>query len=128
MKKIFLSSLIATVASLFVLTACSKGDDTIDIVDLVRQTAWNFLQEEKEKGIGSGTDTFITSKDEAFVERGIHYVCYYDRETHRLDWSEYHETDCFSIRYNTTDDALLGPLVLYVSLDGKTVIGGAPRF
>jgi hypothetical protein len=32
------------------------------------------------------------------------------------------------VTFNTTEDALLGPIVIYIDPQTKKVVGGAPRF
>ena len=64
MKKAIFYPLFAVVMSFLLLTACSKDDDAYAIDDLVRQTAWEYLQEE------GGVSTLIPPWDEARVMRG----------------------------------------------------------
>lgn len=56
------------------------------------------------------------------------------KSTVRVDWKQspvvqttYNAKSAYSVRFNTTDDALLGPIVVYIDSTTKVVLGQALR-
>lgn len=50
------------------------------------------------------------------------------RESGRVQPAKWQEKDVIAVMFNTTDDALLGPIIIYIDPQMKTAVGGAPRF
>lgn len=84
------------------LVGCDN-DDPIRDMDEVRQVAWNYLSEESQS-------TVTTEWKQAYIE----YEIYNDEET-------------YAVRFNTTDDALLGPIVVFVRKSDLSVVGEGLR-
>lgn len=87
---------------LLVLVSCKNDDVNGDQV--ARKVAWNSLE-------ASVQSTVITPWQEATVTS----------ET-------YQGRNVYAVRFNTVDDPLLGPIVVYVSKVSMHVVGYAPRF
>jgi len=58
-----------------------------------------------------------------------------EKLTVNVDWkqvpvseSTFYHKSVYAVRFNTTDDALLGPIIVYVDTNTKVVLGYATRF
>ncbi len=98
MKKILLFVLLF---SFFAVSGCSNEDDEKNNLLKAREVAWNSLSAEEQA-------TVITNWQEANVE--------------------IKEDGSYHVRFNTTDDPLLGPIVVYVNSETFEIEGYAPRF
>lgn len=85
---------------------CSDSKDYGPDLD-VKEVAWNVLSE-KEK------DTVIHNWKNAYVEEGAFSIFHPENLG---------EQECYAVRFNTKDDSLLGPIVIYVAKDKKTILG-----
>ena len=98
---------------LFLLSGC--GDlFSNDPDDEYRKIAWNALTEEQKQ-------TVIIDLDDANVNRNDTYVLR-DKEGPNK------EVPAVSVRFNTKDDSLLGPIIVYIAPDTKEVLGQGLRF
>lgn len=79
-----------------------------------RQIAWNALSDQQK-------ETVITDVDEAKVNRD-------DTYTRVLSEDDTEEVQAVSVRFNTEDDAILGPIVVYIDPETKEVLGQALRY
>ncbi|MFD0939486.1 hypothetical protein [Pedobacter boryungensis] len=97
--KIFIiSELFITIVS-----ACKK--DNVKTNDAIyREIAWNYLDTNSKS-------TIITPYRTAVV----------GRET-------YDNQEVVSVRFNTTQDTLLGPIIVYINIKSKKVLGIGSRF
>ena len=86
---------------------------------------------------------FISSckkESEAYSELQIREIAWnslseQQKLTVNVDWkqapvseSTFYQKRVFAVRFNTTDDALLGPIVVYIDSSTKVVLGYATRF
>ncbi len=83
-------------------SACNKENET-DLNTRIRKIAWNSLSE-KEKS------TVITDWQKAPV-----------------NLVTYEQQDAYAVTFNTTEDALLGPIVVYIDKDLLVVTGRGLR-
>lgn len=51
-----------------------------------------------------------------------------DQHSGRVKPDKWQEKDVVSVTFNTTEDDLLGPIVIYINPQSKTVVGRAGRF
>ena len=79
---------------------CSKDNDPLK---LIRFIAWNYLSEQNKS-------TVIISWKEAHVEETF-----------------YNNIHVYAVRFNTIDDAILGPIIIYVDKSSKIVVGAGLR-
>jgi uncharacterized protein YcfL len=99
MKKIVLFIILF---SFFAVSGCSNEDDeSQNNIMKAREVAWNSLSAEQQA-------TVITNWQEANVE--------------------IKEDGTYHVRFNTTDDPLLGPIVVFVNSQTFEIEGYAPRF
>jgi hypothetical protein len=101
MRKIFLMSIIVGF-----LINCSKDLSPTVSVNKYREIAWNSLSDMQKA-------TVITDWKEAHTES-----CLY--------WENKRRVIC--VFFNTTEDALLGPIVVYIDPKSLEVIGFQPRY
>ena len=78
-----------------------------------RRVAWNYLSDAEK-------ETVIIDPDEAPVERNVEYIPFNDEDER--------PRRAVSVRFNTRNDPVLGPILVYVRPDAKEVFGTAPRF
>ena len=90
------------VVACLLLVSCSG--DGISSDQQAREIAWNALS-------ASEKSTVITQWQQAHVSSEI-----------------YQNVHVYAVMFNTTEDPLLGPIVVYVDMFSKRVIGYAPRF
>lgn len=83
-------------------SSCKKDSGSYDH-DQIREIAWNSISEQEKL-------TVIADWKQAPVEK-----------------TTYEGINVFSVRFNTTDDGLLGPITVYVDMTSKKVIGYATR-
>jgi len=81
---------------------CDKGEEP-ELYGQIREIAWNYL-DDREKS------TVITEWSGALVGEGT-----------------FQGKVSYAVYFNTTDDALLGPIVVYVDKSSLTVIGQGLR-
>jgi len=81
---------------------CKKEKET-DSNSQVREIAWNSLSQQAKS-------TVIVDWKQALVTE-----------------STYNEKSVYAVRFNTSDDALLGPITVYVDISTKVVLGQALR-
>ncbi|MEI6137688.1 MAG: hypothetical protein WCP85_00405 [Mariniphaga sp.] len=79
-------------------------------------------------------------ENEAYSELQIREIAWYslgeqEKLTVNVDWkqapvseSTFYQKRVYAVRFNTTNDALLGPIVVYVDVSTKVVVGYATRF
>ena len=79
-----------------VLFSCNKSEDELEEI---REIAWNSLTEREKESV-------TIDWEDAVIESGT----YENNEVHM-------------VRFNTTDDPLLGPIVVYVDKNNKKVLG-----
>ncbi len=94
--------LLYAVCFLLVLSSC-RQDDVTDS-SLVRKIAWNSLSANEKS-------TVTTQWQDARVTTEV-----------------YQNTSVYAVLFNTVDDPLLGPIIVYVSKPATHVVGYAPRF
>lgn len=104
-------NLLLVLASLMTFLGCEHDMGVNQVLRLAandetdyRTIAWNYLSE----------------RERATVIGGI--------ESGRVQPAKWQEKDVVSVMFNTTDDALLGPIIVYIDPATKTVSGIAPRF
>jgi len=109
MKKIILFALFAIISSVFQLS-CSKNDFEKDL-DAIRKTAWDSLSEESKSEV-------VIHWKEARVEQGAYLILLPD---------ELGEQHCFRVVF-MTDNYVLGGIGIFVSKNGKEVLGHVGRY
>jgi hypothetical protein len=93
------------IALILFLSGCkkeSKTDTELTIMQ-IREIAWNYLDSQQ-------------------------------KSTVNVDWrqspvaeSSFNGVKAYVVSFNTTEDALLGPIMVYVDMSGKSVLGQAMR-
>lgn len=101
-KMILCNLVFASLLFVISLASCEK-DKTTSVETEYKKIAWNSLGAESQA-------TVIAKWEDA----GVSYQQYKGQEV-------------AAVRFNTTQDGLLGPIVIYVSVENKTVLGGQPR-
>jgi hypothetical protein len=104
MKKLF----ILFIALIPFISNCEKDNnsepkDLIDPYDQIREIAWNSLDAQQKSTVT------IEWKDA------------------KVELSTYNTKSVYAITFNTQDDALLGPIVIYVDSSSKEVLGQGLR-
>ena len=84
------------------ISSCKKEKET-DSNSQVREIAWNSLSEQAKS-------TVIIDWKQAPVTE-----------------STYNQKSVYAVSFNTSDDALLGPIIVYVETSTKVVLGQALR-
>ena len=84
------------------ISSCKKDNDT-DLNTQIREIAWNSLSEQ-------------------------------DKSTVIIDWKEssvaettYQEKSSYAVSFNTSDDALLGPIIVYIEKSSLVILGRGLR-
>ena len=85
-----------------VVSACKKNNDT-DLYSQVRETAWNSLS------MGDKSSVIIYWKKAPVTE------------------TMYLEKSVYAVIFNTTDDDLLGPIIVYIDKTSLEVLGRGIR-
>ena len=98
MKKL----VILILALIPVISNCNKENEA-DLQLQIREIAWNSLSEQEKL-------TVIVDWKQAPVSE-----------------STYNKKSVYAVRFNTTNDALLGPITVYVDISTKVVLGQALR-
>jgi len=86
-----------------IITSCNKDDDT-DLYHQIRETAWNSLSVTEKA-------TVTVSWEKATVSE-----------------TTYREKDVYAVTFNTSEDPLLGPIVVYIDKITLGVVGYGSRF
>lgn len=80
----------------------------------------------------SETDTDLTTMQ--IREVAWNYLDAQQKSTVNVDWkqapvaeSNYNGVNAYVVSFNTTEDALLGPIMVYVDMAGKVALGQAMR-
>jgi hypothetical protein len=87
------------------LTKVSDAALTPDEINELKLLAWNYLVDQAQ------TSTIVHTYNKAVVANG--------------NWGA---IQTFAVSFSTTDDPLLGPIVVHLRADDKQVVGIAPRF
>ena len=98
MKKL----IILIIALIPIFSNCEKENEAIPELQ-IREIAWNSLSEQEKI-------TVIVDWKQAPVSE-----------------SSYNQKSVYAVRFNTTYDALLGPITVYVDISTKVVLGQALR-
>lgn len=98
-----MKKLIILILALIPFVSNCKKEKVTDPNTLVREIAWNSLSQQAKS-------TVIVDWEQAPVTE-----------------STYNEKSVYSVRFNTSDDALLGPITVYVDISTKVVLGQALR-
>ena len=98
MKKL----IILILALITIFSNCKKENEAIPELQ-IREIAWNSLSEQEKL-------TVIVDWKQAPVSE-----------------STYNQKSAYAVRFNTTYDALLGPITVYVDVSTKVVLGQALR-
>lgn len=85
------------------LWSCDKDDQTPSDFYKVREVAWNFLDKQSRS-------TVITQWENADVQEGV-----------------YQGKEVYEVRFNTTEDPMLGPIVIYVDKVNLKIVAQALR-
>lgn len=85
---------------------CQQDEIIFTIESEFRQIAWNDLTETEKA-------TVIGDWREAPVEDATAY---------------FPSREAVSVRFNTTQDPLLGPIIVFIDSQSKEVVGRSPRF
>lgn len=87
------------------ISACKKDNETQPekLYTEIREIAWNDLNEQEKSSI-------IIDWKQAHVDK-----------------SSYNNKEAYVVTFNTSSDALLGPIMVYVDASTKIVLGHAPR-
>ena len=99
MKKL----IILILALIPIFSNCKKESEAVQEMQ-IREIAWNSLGEQEKL-------TVIVDWKLAPVGESIFY-----------------QKRVYAVRLNTTDDALLGPIVVYIDISTKVVLGYGTRF
>lgn len=83
----------------FLFTTCDKADEQDLIMNKVREIAWNYLDENAQASIIVDWQKAIITED------------------------SYQNNKVYAVMFNTKDDGLLGPIVVYVDRKTHKVIG-----
>ncbi len=84
-------------------TSCGKDNDT-DLYHQIRETAWNSLSSTEKA-------TVTVSWEKATVSETV-----------------YQQKDVYAVTFNTSEDPLLGPIVVYLDKNTLEVLGNGYRF
>jgi hypothetical protein len=85
---------------------CQPGEILLTDESEFRQIAWNDLSEaEKATVIGDWREAPVEDASSLFPER-----------------------EAVSVRFNTTQDPLLGPIMVFIDSETKEILGRGPRF
>lgn len=110
-KQLNLINYLLMFASLIAMLGCEHDMSANQVLRLTandetdyRAIAWNSLSE----------------RDRTTVTGGL--------KSGRVQPAKWQEKDVVSVMFNTTEDALLGPIIIYIDPQMKTVVGGVPRF
>lgn len=116
MDKLFTTKILSFCLSFVILLLAGCSSDSFSSLQdtKYRGIAWNELSEQAK-------ETVIIDVDEAKVNRDGTYI-----RPHSEGDSE--EIPAVSVLFNTEDDAMLGPIVVYIDPETKEVLGQAPRF
>ena len=98
MKKL----IILILALIPIISGCKKENATDSNLQ-IREIAWNSLNEQAQS-------TVIVDWKQAVVSE-----------------STYNQKSVYAVRFNTSDEALLGPIIVYVDISTKVVLGQALR-
>jgi hypothetical protein len=82
---------------------CSK-ENTPELDEQIRKIAWNSL----------------SSPEKSTVTTAWHCA--------KVESATYNNRNVYAVMFNTTNDALLGPITVYVEVSTKHVLGQALRF
>lgn len=86
------------------ISSCNKDNETaIDPTLQIKEIAWNSLSEQEKS-------TVIIDWKQAPVSE-----------------TSYNQKNVYVVRFNTSDDALLGPITIYIDISSKMVLGQALR-
>lgn len=94
--------IILILALIPIISGCKK-ENTTDSDLQIREIAWNSLDTQAKS-------TVIVEWKQAVVSE-----------------STYNQKSVYAVRFNTSDDALLGPIIVYVDTSTKVVLGQALR-
>jgi hypothetical protein len=84
------------------LSGCKKDNETVSDLQ-IREIAWNYLDDQQKS-------TVIIDWKDAPVEM-----------------SAFDGIKAYAVTFNTAEDALLGPIIVYVSTSNRVVLGQAFR-
>jgi hypothetical protein len=87
------------------LSGCKKESktDTDPTMMQIREIAWKYLDEQQKSTVN------VDWKQSSVAE------------------SSYNGINAYVVSFNTTEDALLGPIMVYVDMAGRVVLGQAMR-
>ena len=88
-----------------IISGCRKESktDTDPTTMQIREIAWNYLDDQQKSTVN------VDWKQAPVTESGFNGV------------------KAYLVTFNTTEDALLGPITVYVNMSGKVVLGQAMR-
>lgn len=88
---------------LLIFTSCKK-DYTNDSYSQIRASAWNILSAEEKKSVKGEWQESIVNE------------------------TTYMDKNAFSVTFHTSDEQLLGPIIVYLDVNSRAVIGKGMRF
>lgn len=94
--------------------ACGSDSLFLTAEEEFRLIAWESLSSQEK-------ETVIIDLDEAKVDMDDTYSIVNSE-------NESEEVPAVSVRFNTEDDPILGPIIVYIEPESKEVLGQAPRF
>ena len=103
MLKIMKKLIILILALIPIVSNCKKESEAVPELQ-IREIAWNSLSDQQKLTVNVDWKLALVSE------------------------STFYQKRVYAVRFNTTDDALLGPIVVYVDVSTKVVLGYATRF
>lgn len=78
-----------------------------------REIAWESLSKQAKETVTHNVDEASVNLNDAYRQFGEQNA---------------ESVPAVSVRFNTTDDALLGPIIIYIDRESKEILGQAARF